>query len=29
MRNLYVGSYQKEAEKSLHVLTGDAKTEML
>ena len=29
MRNLYLGNYKKEGEKSLRVLTGDAKNEML
>ena len=29
MRNRYLGNYKKEGEKSLHVLTGGVKNEML
>ena len=29
MRNRWSGNYQKRTEKSLHVLTGDAKNEIL
>ena len=29
MRNSYLGNYKKEGEKHLHILTEDAKNEIL